>query len=305
MRRWAWAMSTVVSLLPALGLADAGADQGPIFTDDFEQTCVLNEQGQSPDWRISALLDKQLWPERIRCVEDESTGTRPRVLRIAIHPGDAYDPNPGSNPTERVEIQVRHEIVRFDHPVWYAFRFRLAAPWIAVANRTVIHQIKQNLAPSWEAEHGGPCPAANPFFKIEADADSHGPIFLVKTRGTENCKDGKAATPICGPWPLRLDHWHWVHVLLKPSQRAGDSELLVWLDGRACAPFTGMLGYLDHGKRDAGGRPIVDTQPRFGIYRDALGDVVQSIEFADIAFWSSSPSGHPAWHGIRLGPGAP
>jgi hypothetical protein len=195
-------------------------------------------------------------------------------------------------------MQLRHELVRFDQTVWYRFRFRLKAPWPVLVNRTVIHQIKQNLTPSWETGGGGPCPPANPFFKIEAGGDGTAPAFVVKTRGTANCRDGASTRIVCGPWPLAPERWYAVNVMLRASQRIGGTKLETWLDGKPCPVFAGVLGYLDHGKRDDMSRPIADTQPRFGIYRDALKGVNQSIEFADIHFWSADPASSPLWAGL-------
>jgi hypothetical protein len=289
-------LAILISLATVVASADVLV---PVFAPDFNQSCVLGAAASSADWRVSSDLHENLRPLRLRCTADAEAPDHRQVLRIEVAPGDAFDPNLGDKPTERVEIQARRQLVSFDTPVWYTFRFRLEAPWTNRVNRTVIHQIKQNIEASAELGRGGTCPSANPFFKIEAGADeSHGgAVFVVKTRGTDNCHDGQAAVPICGPWPLSLDRWHRVHVMLEPSQVR--SELHVWLDGRPCAAFTGRLGYLDHGKRDVEGRPIVDTQPRFGIYRDALPDVTQAIDFADIAFWSTDPTGDSAWRGIE------
>jgi hypothetical protein len=30
-------------------------------------------------------------------------------------------------------------------PTWYHFAFRLEAPWLGLSNRTVIHQVEQNI----------------------------------------------------------------------------------------------------------------------------------------------------------------
>jgi Polysaccharide lyase len=289
-------------LLFALGLASGlqARAETPSFVEDFARGCAKGEAPDLSAWRISSQLDRAVWPLRLTCATADGDGSR--ALRIEVRPRDAYDAgDPGDNPTERVEIQVRRDLVKFDEPIWYAFRFRLEAPWPGAENRTVIHQIKQNIAAGAELDRGGPCPAANPFFKIEAGykTEAGGAAFVIKVRGTDNCRDSKAGVPICGPWPLTLGEWHRVHVALKPSQREGETDLRVWLDGRACAPFTGSLGYRDHGKRDAGGHPIVDTQPRFGIYRDALSET-QAINLADIAFWQKSPDDDPAWAGIPL-----
>jgi hypothetical protein len=51
---------------------------------------------------------------------------------------------------------------------------------------------------------------------------------------------------------------------------------------------------------DAGGQPLLDTQPRFGIYRDALPGSCQAINFLDIAFSTTNPAGDATWAGIRM-----
>jgi hypothetical protein len=289
----------LAALLASASVAPAA--DAPAFVQDFARDCAARDAPDLTAWRVSGALDRALWPQRLTCAAADGDGTR--ALRIEVRPRDAYDAgDPGDLPTERVEMQVRRELVKFDQYIWYTFRFRLEAPWPDAVNRTVIHQIKQNIATDAERERGGPCPAANPFFKIEAGyrAEVGAPAFVIKVRGTDDCRDGKAGVPNCGPWPLTLGDWHRVHVALKPSQREGETDLRVWLDGRACAPFKGRLGYLDHGKRDASGEPLVDTQPRFGIYRDALPDTPQAIDFADIAFWTANPAGDAAWAGIPL-----
>src|SRR5260370_276793 len=115
-------------------------------------------------------------------------------------------------------------------------------------------------------------PAANPWFKSEAGyrAETGSAALVTKVRGTDNCRDGKAGILKCGPWPLSIGAWHRVHVALKPSQHEGETDLRVWLDGRPCPRVTNALGYLDHGVRDAGGKPMVDTQPRFRLSPHAL-----------------------------------
>lgn len=290
--------AVVVGALLAAGAAQAADAPVPFFAQDFAKDCAADGLPDSKAWRISANLDRALWADRVRC------GVRNgdlSYLRIKAAPNDAYDPNPGNSPTERVEIQARRELVQFDHPVWYAFRFRLEAPWVqgAVENRTVIHQVKQNIIPEHEVGYGGECPAANPFFKIEAGYSTAvgAPGFVVKVRGTESCHAGANRT-ICGPWPLQVDAWHQVHVALKPTQRDGDSDVRVWLDGRPCPAYRGILGFLDFGKRDAEGKPFVDTQPRFGIYRDVLPGAVQAIDFADLRFWDADPTGDPRWASV-------
>jgi hypothetical protein len=294
MTRW-----TVLSLILCVLAAPASAGEGrPTFVDDFSGPCALG-RGDSPDWKISQGLDRSLWASRVRCLA-KGGAADPGAIRIEVHPKDAYNPDPtGAYPTERVEIQVRRELVRFDEPLWYRFRFRLERPWPVKRNRTVIHQVKQDIEPAWQNDvGGGPCPAANPFFKIEAGGDDSQAMFVVKTRGTRNCTDGKVAEIHCGPWPLEPERWYRVNVMLNASQEEQGARLRVWLDGRACPAFTGILGYVDHGQRNKAGKPIATAQPRFGIYRDALIGDPQAIDFADIAFWSSEPA-DPEWAALK------
>lgn len=287
----------LLAVLAATPVLPAGAGE-PV--QNFSQVCAA-EQPDLAAWRISGALKRESWAARLTCVADPGTAAS-RALRIALRPGDAYDPNPGEVPSERVEIQVRRELVKFDQPLWYSFRFRLGAPWHGTENRTVIHQVKQNIEAKDEIVNGGRCPSANPFFKVEAGyrKETGGPAFVVKTRGTDNCQDGKSGATVCGPWPLKPQTWHRVHIVLKPSLRDGGSDLRVWLDGTPCPAQTARLGYQDAGRRDKDGKPFVDAQPRFGIYRDALIDVNQTIDFADVAFWDAAPAGHPDWAGITL-----
>jgi hypothetical protein len=276
-------------LIIALALLAAPAAAQTPFRPDLAAVCAAAPGRLPADWRISAAV----WPSRLTCLPGGEG------LRIAVHPGDAAEQSPGDAPSERAEIQVRREMVRFDTPVWYSFRFRLAAPWQGIGNRTVIHQVKQNIAAGDELPRGI-CPAANPLLKVEAGATETGAAFVVKTRGTADCRDGASGITVCGPWKLEIGRWHTVHIALRASQQEGQSDLRLWLDGRACPHLTGRLGYADHGARDAQGRPVVDAQPRFGIYRDALADNIQALDFADIAFWHASPAGDPAWQGIAL-----
>lgn len=268
----------------------------PIFRADFETSCVTD----SSDWRVSPLLDKTVRGDRLQCLDTASGGEGRRALRVTINPGDAYEPDPTIS-TERVEIQVRRELIQFDKTTWYTFLLRVHAPWLARENRTVIQQIKQNIDKRYQVGLGEQeiCAAANPLFKIEIGSNGSSPVFRAKATGTVACGDNVGKMTVCGDWPLSVDTWHRVHVAIRPSQHAGASYLQLWLDGQPCPVFRGLFGYPRYGvQRD--GRSIIDTQPRFGIYRDALPDLTQTIEFDEIAFWDEKPAGHPAWAGIEL-----
>lgn len=291
MHRWVAALAVLAFVAPATAWADASPP--PIFRSDFEKSCV-----SADDWRISKLLKEDVRADRIRCIDDPAGGGH-RVLAVTVKPGDAYDPSPGDKPTERAEIQVRRELVRFDTTTWYSFRFRVESPWARGKNRTVIHQIKQNIDERYGKGDGGEeiCDAANPLFKLEVDSDGTTPIFRAKVTGTDSCGADVGKATICGDWPVAADQWHQVNVVIRPSQKTGDSFLQLWLDGQACPTYRGILGYPRYGRVEDG-RPVIDAQPRFGIYRDALPDWSQTILFDDIAFWTTAPDGAAGWTGI-------
>ncbi|MFK0164143.1 heparin lyase I family protein [Rhizobium sp. NPDC090279] len=269
----------------------AAQEVAPVLSGSFTDLCSADSKHPPKLWRISSRLDPALWRSRIVC--DLSSPSRP-ILHITVHPGDAPDQSVGDAPIERVEIQIKKEVIKFDRPTWYHFAFRLQAPWQGLGNRTVIHQVKQNI-PTEEVKPLGMCQSANPLFKIEAIPTETGADFVAKVRGADDCNAGQSRI-ICGPWHLNVGEWNNVNVMLKPSLQEGESSLQVSLNGRACdISYTGRLGYLDHGMRDQDGHPFIDTQPRFGIYRDSLPGIVQSIDFADIKFWSTDPSGDSSW----------
>lgn len=291
MRKSVFVAAFTIALWTLGGPVPAG-ESTPVFSADFDTACV-----SADDWQVSGRLAPSARADRIHCVAAPAGG---RALAVTVRPGDAYDPNPGSAPTERVELQLRREVVRFDATTWYSFRFRIAGAWPARRNRTVIQQIKQNIDPLYEKGRGQQeiCDAANPLFKIEVDSDGATPVFRAKVAGAEGCGDSVGQQRICGDWPIGADAWHRVNVIIKPSQRAGGSHLQLWLDGRACPTFDGVLGYPRYGvRRD--GLPVIDTQPRFGIYRDALPDLAQTILFDDIRFWDKAPVGVPDWLGLE------
>lgn len=284
----------LIALLPAIWLSSGRAGAGeppPAFGADFETACI-----SSGDWKISSLLDKSVRADRIRCVGEGEAPDGGRWLRVTVKPGDAYDTDPGSPPTERAEIQATRELIRFEATTWYSFRFQVVSPWQPRQNRTVIQQIKQNIDPRYEKRRGGEeiCDPGNPLFKIEIDTDNGVPVFRAKSAGTASCGDSLGQVRICGDWPVAPDRWHRVNVSMRPSQKEGESHVQLWLDGRACPVYRGMLGYPRYGMTKEG-RPFIDGQPRFGIYRDALPDFSQTILFDDIMFWTESPGGHPAW----------
>lgn len=288
---WLVALGAMLSGLTVF----AGEIPDPVFRESFQASCVVDNF----EWKASSQLRRQPdWAERFRCPEPGSfEGTR--HLTVSLRPGDGYDVSPGSNPTERAEIEVkRRDLVEFDHKVWYSFAFRLEGPWVTGANRTVIHQIKQNLTRIFNMEEtpNAPCPAANPFFRVHAREVNGVLSFIADVAGTTGCPSDASRHVVCAPVPIETDRWHRVHVALRPSQRQAGGFVRVWLDGKECGAYHGLFGYPSYGvRRD--GRPYVDTQPRFGVYRDAVPQP-QQVSFDAIAFWADSPAGHPIWAGI-------
>ena len=69
-----------------------------------------------------------------------------RYVSIEVRPGDGRDNPANSNSTERAEIQIkRGDLVQFDEPVWYRFKFRLDG---ALAGRQQPHRLASD-----QAEH--------------------------------------------------------------------------------------------------------------------------------------------------------
>ena len=290
-RIWQIACGSACFAVGSLGHAIA-QDTPPVLTGDLADLCAADAQHPPKQWKISKGINPDLWRSRLSCDVSSPRSDKPAV-RVTVRPRDAYEVSLDDLPTERVEIQIKKQVIKFDQPTWYRFSFRLENPWQGIGNRTVIHQVKQNI-PTEEQRPHGVCPAANPLFKIEAIPSATGADFVVKVRGTTDCNVG-ASKVLCGPWHLDVGSWNDVNVMIKPSLHDGSSDLRVSLNGRNCDPYTGLLGYVDHGFRDRDGQPFIDVQPHFGIYRDALPDILQSIDFADIQFWSSDPSTEPAW----------
>src|SRR5262249_24974847 len=152
--------------------------------------------------------------DRLRCGDTGATGEGQRALKVTIKPGDAYEADPASAGTERVEVQVLRELIRIDTTTWYSFLVRVHGPWLDSDNRTGIQQIKQNIDARYEVGRGGKevCAPANPLFKIEVGSDGTTPLFRAKATGTAECGDDVGKKLICGDWPMTPDTWHRVHV---------------------------------------------------------------------------------------------
>jgi Polysaccharide lyase len=292
----------MVLLLPSMAIlshAPLAHAADPVFHERFETACVAD----NADWKVSNQLRKRQpdWATRFNCAV-LGPADHARQLTVEVRPGDGNDNPAASNPTERAEIEIRRpELVRFDQPIWYRFAFRIDGTWQGGANRTVIHQIKQNIAKPFdvEMESGAPCVSANPFFRIHVREFEPGQLALrADVAESLGCPSEAGRHLVCPAVPIKADRWHTVHVAMRPSTAPATGQVRVWVDGVTCGAYRGRFGYPTYGvQRD--GKPFIDTPPRFGIYRDAL-DVTQRISFGGIAFWTQQPVDDPVWRGVGL-----
>lgn len=268
----------------------------PTFVEHFETACVAD----SKSWRVSNQLRKQDgdWATRFRCAANERP-EQGRHLTVEVRPGDGNDNPATSNPTERAEIQInRGELVRFDQPIWYRFAFRIEGQWQVGANRTVLHQIKQNIAKPFDVEttEGAPCVSANPFFRVHVREFDGRLAFRADVAESAGCPSDAGRHLVCKAVPIATDQWQTVHVAMRPSTEPDRGSVRVWINGAECGSYRGRMGYSTYGVQKDG-KPFIDTPPRFGLYRDAI-DIAQRASFDNIAFWTEHPGSNPEWLGI-------
>jgi hypothetical protein len=281
--------------------AGAGANGPAVREDELRTATVLKLAMLAWGFGVAQPLHAQVKPDLIESFEDEgwrdnwrstesSLGPRlttpemvpafdgRRALRVELHPGDHLG---AGGATERVEIHSQRVLVRFDREVWYSFAVFVPGSFPRADNRTVIHQIKEDVGQGAEAGCGG----ASPFFAIETRGDPDAVHVIVR----------RTFSPACGHNKTHLfeghvsyDAWHVFAVDLKASHEPAAGFVRVWLDGAPVAACRGGFGY------PAMGLGYVDAQPRFGIYRDVLQQPAV-IFFDRLAFWSTSPLGSPLW----------
>jgi len=295
----------------------------PVFTELFAYDPAEPSQLLGK-WRISSQLDSRLQPLRVGVVEDSIGKT---VGRVTVQEGDGIDgatqamlqarryvcDSEGSRakaleaelggvvPSERAEIQIRSdratgagELVKFGQPVWYRFSFKILGDWPrdvpAVGRqlcRTVIHQIKQ------DSFKGGKSCDASPFFKIAARPLGARVRFFAQVAAGTPCAQPPMVTrtKFCRR-DLPRESWTAVQVRLNPAHDAS-GRVDIWLNGALCGTYQGRMADPDYGAgRD--GKPFINAQPRFGIYRDWRAET-QTIFFDKIMFWNADPAGHKDW----------
>jgi hypothetical protein len=313
----------VLALAPAITAAQPVAPPQPVFIETFAED-PATPFPPPEKWTISALLDRKVRGLRVGLAADAIGRT---VGRVTVEQGDALDgaseealldrryvcdargsraaemeAEPGGGaPSERAEIQVKAdrasgagELVKFGETLWYRFSFKLSGDWprdVPIPGRqpcrTVIHQIKQNAAID-----GKDC-GASPFFKIEARPFGERVRFFAQVAAGGSCASPPTVrrTQICIN-DLPRQTWTTVNVRIFPAQDAS-GRVDLWLNGAPCGSYRGPMGDPEHGAR-RNGMPFVDTQPRFGIYRDWRAET-QTIYFDKIMFWNAEPTGHADW----------
>jgi hypothetical protein len=313
----------ILALAPASAVAQAAAPPPqPIFTENFAGD-PASAFPPAAKWAVSSLLDRKVRASRVALVADPIGKT---VGRITVEQGDALDgaseaarlakhyvcdtggsraaefeADANGAPSERAEIQVKAdrasgagELIKFGETLWYRFSFKVPGDWprdVPMPGRelcrTVIHQIKQN------ASRDGKDCGASPFFKIEARPLGERIRFFAQIAEGESCTSPPVVkrTKICIN-DLPRETWNTVNVRILAAQDAS-GRLDLWLNGAHCGSYSGPMGDSEHGAR-RNGVPFVDTQPRFGIYRDWRAET-QIIYFDNILFWNVEPTGHPDW----------
>lgn len=179
-------------------------------------------------------------------------------LRMTVLPGDNRMVGRQDNATERFELTLRQPMVNIGQEVWYAFAFRVPAAFPAADTRTVIHQFKENVRPvpanlPAGAKH---CEKASPTFALYLVAGRKLQALVTSSTDCDHTRHRLAEREITP------DRWHEIIVHTRPSHGA-DGLLELYLDGELVGQYRGVMGYVCHGLG------YIDTQPRFGIYRDA------------------------------------
>jgi len=216
--------------------------------EDFEGGAI-----EASRWKLSG-------PQRGRAIV---TGEVPAFqgassLKISVQPGDNRMIGRNGSTTERFELTLRSRQVNFEEETWYAFALRVPATFPRAATRTLIHQFKENVRPipvglPPGAKH---CQKASPVFALYLRAGRELAALVTSSTDCDHTRHELGARP------LLPDRWHEVVVHARPSH-SPSGLIEVWVDGDLLGRYRGFTGYVCHGVG------YIDTQPRFGIYRDA------------------------------------
>lgn len=262
-------ISSVVLVLAATSVA-----REPV-ADDFEAPAIAPER-----WRPSG-------PQTGRAITTTAVPAwhGARCLQIAVEAGDNRMEGRNGSATERFELTLRDTPVKFGEEVWYAFAFRIPADFPRTDTRTLIHQFKENVRPrpaglSADVKH---CQKASPAFALYL---REGRELVALATSSVDCDHTRHELGRRGVEP---DRWHEVVVRTRPSHGA-DGMIDVWVNGERLGGYRGVMGYPCHGLG------YIDTQPRFGIYRDAHPEVGRAVIYYDAIRFASTREG------LRLSP---
>jgi len=239
-------------------------------TDDFEASAVAQAL-----WRPSGPQT-----ERGVVTDEVSAFHGARSLRISVQPGDNRMTGRGGNPTERFELTLRSRQVNLGEEVWYAFAFRVPANFPTTDTRTVIHQFKENVRPRPPALPVGAkhCEKASPVFALYLE---RGRILGARVTSSVDCDHTRH---VLAERAVAPDRWYEVMVRTRPAHDASGA-LDLYLDGELIGRYRGVMGYVCHGLG------YIDTQPRFGIYRDTHPEVGPATLYYDAIRFAATREG--------------
>lgn len=246
----------VYLLLPMIGVA---ASPVPVV-EDFENTTV------------SRVLWAPSGPQTARAVVTNEVPAfhGARSLRVTVRPGDNRMVGRQGNATERFELTLQQPQVKLGEEVWYAFALRVPADFPEANTRTVIHQFKENVRPVPANLQPGVkhCEKGSPMFALYLKPGRTLEALVTSSLDCDHTRHRLAERP------LAADRWYEVMVHTKPAHDVG-GMIELFLDGDLVGRYRGVMGYVCHGLG------YIDTQPRFGIYRDAHPDAGPATLFYD------------------------
>ena len=254
----------LLSLLPV-----AGGAREPL-RDDFETTGIASVR-----WRPSG-------PQAGRAVLTREIPAfhGGQCLRITVQPGDNRMVGRQGNFTERFELTLQQPEVNLGAEVWYAFALFVPEAFPTGGPRTLIHQFKENVRPRPAGLPPGMahCEKASPAFALYL---KEGRTLVALATSSVACDHTRHEI---GTRNLTPGRWHEIIVHTRPAHDPG-GFVEVWIDGDLLGRYRGLMGYACHGLG------YIDTQPRFGIYRDAAPGLGAATLYYDAIRFAATREG--------------
>ncbi len=271
----------VLAAVSGAMLAGCSDPEGPVVPAVFEES--FEEELDFDVWRPS---DESV-AYRFAVRDDVGAIDGDNAAMVLVRSGDHALVGRSGDATERAEIESQQEIVRFDEEVWYTFSVFIPSSYPRADNRAVIHQIKENTT----AVDGEACPLASPFFAVEVRGADEYAVIVIRVTYSVDCSHDK---PMRRQFTVPYDEWHTIQVHMLPSHDPETGFVTAWINGIRAFEWVGGLGYATFGKG------FVDTQPRFGIYRNSIAEPAR-LFFDSIVFWDVEPSADYRWIAEREG----